>query len=108
MLQAFLETEVPRIADGFTGALPAVLQDTPASSLVAIPGMDKPPHTLQHEAIVYIGDAWHPMTPFAGQLFLRIRENLLGVGNMGLQYQERRPLRLSEDSKQSRFCLKLA
>lgn len=64
--QEFLENEVPRIAQGFTGALPAVLAETPASSLVAIPGMDKPPHKLQHNGIVYIGDAWHPMTPFAG------------------------------------------
>ncbi len=66
LLQAFLETEVPRIAQGFTGPLPAILQETPASSLVAIPGMDKPPHPVEGHGVVYLGDAWHPMTSFAG------------------------------------------
>lgn len=33
--------------------------------------MDKPPHALQQNGIVYVGDAWHPMTPFAGKQFLR-------------------------------------
>lgn len=66
LLQAFLEKEVPKLAQGFTGPLADMLQETPASSLVAIPGMDKLPHAFQDNGIAYIGDAWHPMTPFAG------------------------------------------
>jgi len=54
------------MAEGFKEPLLNILRGTPASSLVAYPTMDKPPHPVNGNGVAYIGDAWHPMSPFAG------------------------------------------
>ncbi len=69
-LQNFLDKEVPKLAEGFTEPLPSLLRNTPASALIAYPTMDKPPHPIHGNGIVYLGDAWHPMSPFAGCILL--------------------------------------
>ncbi len=65
-MQEFLRQEVPKLAAGFTEPFPSMLRVTPASSLIAIPAQDKLPHPMHDGRIVYIGDAWHAMSPFSG------------------------------------------
>lgn len=67
MPQAFMDNEVPKLADGFAEPLHSMIRETPASSLVALPAMDRPPHPIHGNGVVYIGDAWHPMSPFSGK-----------------------------------------
>ena len=62
-----MEHEVPKLADGFSEPLPSVLRETDAASLTALPAIDRLPHAVHDNGVVYIGDAWHPMPPFAGQ-----------------------------------------
>ena len=64
-----MDTEVPKLADGFSEPLHSMIRETPACSLVALPAMDRPPHAVHGNGIVYIGDAWHPMSPFSGLIF---------------------------------------
>ncbi|KAK9839942.1 hypothetical protein WJX74_000847 [Apatococcus lobatus] len=64
--QEFMDKEVPKLADGFSEPLHSMIRETPASSLAALPAMDRPPHAVHGNGIVYIGDAWHPMSPFSG------------------------------------------
>ena len=66
VLQEFLDREAPKLAEGFSEPMPSMLRKTAASSLTALPAMDKPPHPVHEHGVVYIGDAWHPMSPFAG------------------------------------------
>lgn len=69
-LQEFLEHEVPKIAEdgGFSGEplLAKILRQTETSTLKAFPTIDKFPHAAKDDGVAYIGDAWHPMSPFAG------------------------------------------
>jgi hypothetical protein len=65
-VQVFLEQEVPKLAEGFSEPLPSMLARTEASSLTAYPAVDKLPHPVHGNGIAYIGDAWHPMSPYAG------------------------------------------
>ena len=61
-----MERVVPKLAEGFSEPFPSVLRKTDAPSLTALPAIDRLPHALQDDGVVYIGDAWHPMPPFAG------------------------------------------
>ena len=57
---------MPRLTQGWPEPLPAMLHKTVASSLYAMPAVDKLPHAMHDHGIVYLGDAWHPMSPIAG------------------------------------------
>ncbi len=66
-LQEFMNTELPKLAAGFGEPLQSMIQATRVSSLTAFSAVDKMPHPNTGEnGIVYIGDAWHPMSPFSG------------------------------------------
>lgn len=68
-MQEFKEREIPKLLAGFSSPLEPLLtliRQTPASALVAMPARDKPPHAIHDRGVVYIGDAWHPMSPFSG------------------------------------------
>lgn len=64
--QAFLETELPKITADFGEPMPSMLRLTQPSSITSIAALEKAPHSLHDNGVVYIGDAWHPMTPASG------------------------------------------
>ncbi len=68
VLQEFMKTELPKLAAGFAEPLQSMIRATRVSSLSAFSAIDKLPHPNTGEnGIVYIGDAWHPMSPFSGE-----------------------------------------
>ncbi|KAK9837382.1 hypothetical protein WJX84_006687 [Apatococcus fuscideae] len=64
--QEYLTHEVQELAKGFPEPLPSLLHATKATSMVSYPCMDKLPHPNHDNGVVYLGDAWHPMSPFSG------------------------------------------
>lgn len=67
LLQDFLDKEVPkRIASAGCGGelLHSIVDQTDVSSLLALSTMDKLPHAVHGNGVAYVGDAWHPMSPF--------------------------------------------
>lgn len=69
LAQDFLDHEVPkRVAAAGCGGelLHSIIDKTDVSSLLALSAMDKMPHPVHGNGIAYVGDAWHPMSPFSG------------------------------------------
>ncbi|KAK9809467.1 hypothetical protein WJX73_000614 [Symbiochloris irregularis] len=67
--QDFLDHEVPqRVAAAGCGGdlLHSIIDRTDVTSLLALSTMDKLPHPHNDNGIAYVGDAWHPMSPFSG------------------------------------------
>ncbi|KAK9824036.1 hypothetical protein WJX72_007195 [[Myrmecia] bisecta] len=64
--QAYLSEEVRRLARGFQEPLPGLIVATEASSLWAFNARDLMPHANDVPGVVFIGDAWHAMSPFSG------------------------------------------
>ncbi len=67
-LQEFLDVEVPKLAEGYPEVLQNLLRQSSPSSLWTTKLMDKLPHRHPENGIVYVGDAWHPMSPFSGMV----------------------------------------
>ena len=71
VLQEFMDNELPKLASGFREPLQSMIRETRSSSLSAFNAIDKLPHpNTGNNGIVYIGDSWHPMSPFSGESFL--------------------------------------
>ena len=67
VLQEFMRDELPWLAAGFSEPLQSMIGETRPSSLSAFNAIDKLPHSNNGDnGVVYIGDAWHPMSPFSG------------------------------------------
>ena len=63
-----MDTDLLRLAAGFSEAVQSMIRQTRTSSLSAFPAMDKLPHAnTGADGIVHIGDFWHPMSPFSGK-----------------------------------------